>query len=312
MLDSDNIILHVGLHKCASTWLQNGLFSDADAGFTAPWGGMSHIAVTQFVALDPLVFDADAARRTLTRALDPGFDPGDKTVVLSHEALSSRPHHGKYFAPDVAHRLKAVFPNAKIMLIFREQRKILYSLYGEHIRNGFRSTLREFIGTGSEPPGWTAPIELSFFEYDRLIAMYRSVFGVDKVLALPLELLRADPSEFTGRIFSYAGKTPQSVETERVVYQSWSPITTELYRRTNGLVRKNPLGPKHGFSFRAREAFMRRFDRIVPKGATARRKDTMMAMINDRVGYRFDASNTRLSQDLQLDLASLGYSEVRP
>ncbi|AVL55127.1 hypothetical protein CEP88_20210 (plasmid) [Roseobacter denitrificans] len=181
MKPEPQILVHVGLHKCGSTWLQKEIFCRPDYGFTAPWGAMSHRAVTEFVALDPLCFDPAITRAKFDDALRDG--PADAPVaVISHEALSSRPHHGMYYAPGVADRLHQTFPQAKVLLIFREQASIIYSLYGEHIRNGGRHSFAQFIGTGNEPPGWTALCRLSFFEYDRLLQMYQDVFGAEHVL----------------------------------------------------------------------------------------------------------------------------------
>jgi hypothetical protein len=307
MLICEEPLIHVGLHKCASTWLQNILFSDPETGFAAPWGSMSHRAVTEFVTVDPLVFDADQTRRRFAEAADLAVPVEGKSIVISHEALSSRPHQGRYYAPSVADRMKAVFPKARILFIFREQRNILYSLYGEHIRNGFQSTLEEFLGTGQEPPGWTSTIQLSFFEYDRLLKMYQAVFGADRVLALPMELLKSDPELFTNRIFDFAGLPTRTVETRNVVYKSWSPLTTSVYRRTNGVIRKSALGGKAPFAFRARAALIRKFDRLVPESISTAREASMRSFIDNRTGTFFAESNQRLAKELQIDLARLGY-----
>src|SRR6056297_773490 len=145
--DTSPVLLHVGLHKCASTWLQKNMFDNPDIGLVSPWGRMASVAVTEFATVDPLAFDAVQTRVRLLAAADP-VDIGDRMAVLSHEALSSRPHHGRYYAPHVAERLKATFGNARVLMIFREQKSLIKSLYGEFLRNGGRLTLREFIGTG--------------------------------------------------------------------------------------------------------------------------------------------------------------------
>ena len=99
MPDPSDIIVHVGLHKCASTWLQQQVFSRSDLGLCTPWGPMAHNAPSEFVNIDPLAFDAAATRAR--------FDAARKQkgiAIVSHEALSSRPHHGRYYAPEVAER----------------------------------------------------------------------------------------------------------------------------------------------------------------------------------------------------------------
>lgn len=303
------ILIHVGLHKCGSTWLQKQLFCRPDYGFSAPWGAMSHRAVTEFAALDPLCFDAAVSRAAFDAALH--ADRSDAPVaVISHEALSSRPHHGKYYAPYVADRLHQTFPRAKVLLIFREQTSIIYSLYGEYVRNGGQHSFEQFIGTGKEPPGWAPLCRLSFFEYDRLLQMYQDVFGAEHVLALPLELLKADPDAFTGRIFRFLDLPVQRPDTVRKSNTGWGALTVEGYRLTNGLVRMNPLGPSASWLFRARAALTRRLDRFVPRGWHMKLERRRRDALNARIGDTFMHSNARMAQMVDIDLTALGYDSA--
>lgn len=301
-----DVVVHVGLHKCGSTWLQKSIFSREDYGIYAPWGDMSHMAVTEFVDVDPLCFNAAATRRKYNTSLA-GTQQGN-IAVISHEALSSRPHHGKYYAPLVAQRLKDVFPKAKLLLIFREQSRIIYSLYGEYVRNGGRNTFAEFLGTGAEPPGWAPLCKLSFFEYDRLIRMYQDVFGTKNVLALPLELLKSDPDSFSGRIFKFMDLPAHPVESEIPTNQGWGAVTVELYRATNGLVRSNPLGPQSSRAFKARQFIAWKLDRIIPDAWNTPLEQRRRAFLKNRIGTTFSDSNARLSDMLDLDLKPLGYT----
>src|SRR6056297_310421 len=101
-IDKKKCLLHVGLHKCGSTWLQRHLFNNSKLGFASRWGGLAHIAVTEFVAIDPLAFDSSLVRARLAEAANLPESIQNHTLVLSHEALSSRPHHGSYYAPEGA------------------------------------------------------------------------------------------------------------------------------------------------------------------------------------------------------------------
>jgi hypothetical protein len=307
MKGDPDVIVHVGLHKCGSTWLQKSIFSREDYGLCTPWGEMSHMAVTEFVDVDPMCFDASATRRKYDDALT-GVQQDSNIAIVSHEALSSRPHHGKYYAPLVAQRLKDVFPKARLLLIFREQSRIIYSLYGEHVTNGGRHTFAEFLGTGAEPPGWTPLCKLSFFEYDRLIGMYRDVFGAENVLALPLELLKSQPDVFSGQIFDFMGLPAHPIESESRINQGWGAVTVELYRATNGLVRSNPLGPQSSRAFKARQFIAWKLDRIIPDAWNTPLEQRRRAFLKNRIGTTFSDSNARLSDMLDLDLKPLGYT----
>ena len=301
------VLLHLGLHKCASTWLQKNVFSRGDLGIASPWNDMAHLAVTEFVDVDPLCFDAAALRQKFDDACADLTDT-PKVLTVSHEALSSRPHHGRYHAPHVADRLKAVFPSGKVLLIFREQSSIITSLYGEYIRNGGRNSFAEFVGTGDEPGGWAPLCKMSFFEYDRLIKMYQQVFGAENVLALPLELLRNAPKTFTQRLFDFMGVADPDLQTDQKTNAGWSPLTFEIYRRTNGFVRKNPLGPNHGRLYNVRQFIAWRLDRILPSSWSTRIKKKHSAILTARVEGRFERSNAEVSEMIGIDLKELGYA----
>ncbi|MEO1776333.1 MAG: hypothetical protein AAFS07_15400 [Pseudomonadota bacterium] len=298
------VLLHVGLHKCASTWLQRRVFHDPALGFAAPWGPQAHTAVTSFVTVDPIAFDPIETRARLERAL-PEATGG--MPVFSHEALSSRPHHGLFYAPQVAERLKAVFPEGRLLIVLREQRRLIFSLYGEHVRNGGRCTMREFIGAGDEAEGWDHLCRLPFFEFDRLVGMYCDVFGADRVLALPLEMLPADPEGFVTRLYTFAELERREVGTETRDNTGWGAVTIELVRRLNGLVRANPLGADRGWAYTYSRKAVARIDRLMPRRWHHGLEQRQRAMIDARLGTMFEDSNRRLAEMIGLDLAPYGY-----
>ena len=52
-----------------------------------------------------------------------------KVPVISHERLSGYPHSGGHDSKEIAHRLAAVFPNAKVVIVIREQKSMILSNY---------------------------------------------------------------------------------------------------------------------------------------------------------------------------------------
>lgn len=232
---------------------------------------------------------------------------GNCVATVSHEALSSRPHHGKYYAPHAAERLAQTFPGAKVLFIFREQSSIIYSLYGEHVRNGGQHSLAEFIGTGQEPPGWAPLCKMSFFEYDRLVEMYQRQFGADNVLALPLELLKADAAEFSRRLFAFAGLPDQLPDTEAKTNSGWGALTVELYRLTNGLIRRNPIGRVQTRRYKIRQYIAWRIDWVIPKRWNKAVERRRRAALEARLEGLFAPSNARLAKMLDIDLQALGF-----
>lgn len=303
--DEADMLVHVGLHKCGSTWLQRYMFDSSEIGFVSPWGKLASLAVTEFVTVDPLNFDTERVRARFLAAAKPIGE--GQTIVLSHEALSSRPHHGSYYAPYVADRIQSVFPSSRILMIFREQKSLIHSLYGEHLRNGGMATLPEFIGTGSEPPGFTGLCALSFFEFDNLYDMYRDRFGVDRVLALPLEMLSEQPDDFVRRICAFVDRPVHPLPTDRKVNSAWGAITYQALRWSNVIVRGNRLKPRKGPVFTFRRRVLNLMDRSLPKAMQQKLLTRQKDMISARIGDRYMASNRRMAEMLRLDLAGYGY-----
>jgi hypothetical protein len=304
------LLIHIGLHKTASTWLQDHVLDNESFGFCAPWGRMSDAAVERFVTVDPLQFDVEETRRYFQEGIDRVTRAG-LVPVLTHEALSSQPLLGQYYAPQVGHWLKAVFPRARVLIVFREQKALIGSLYRQYVRNGGSRSLEQFIGSGDEPPGWAPLCRLGFFEFDRLVEFYRGLFGPARVLALPIELLRRNRAEFVARILSFAGTNPAAGTQTQLDAEpanvGWSAATLEIYRRLNRIVPRNPLGPNPPTSRSIALRIFYRLDRWIPSFVQDRVARRHMDMIARRVASRFAGSNSRLGELLGQDLASFGY-----
>jgi len=302
------LIIHVGLHKTGTTWLQNRVFTNAELGFHSPWGPMASPAVAEFMLVDPLAFEA---RTTLDRlgpeiqaARDRGLIP-----VLSHEGLSSRPVRGTYYAPTVAKRLAEVFPEARIIIGIREQRGMILSLYRQFVRNGGTYTLTQFIGAGNEPPGWSPLCRLDFFHYDRFVALYKDLFGEHNVLVLPLELLRDDEPRYLQRLLDFAGTDapPDKLAKAGASNVGWGGYSLELYRILSRFAIRNPLGPKQPWPVRWSQRICYKVDAVVPRSMHKKIESRWKAHIAKRVGDRYTQSNAALADMTGLDLEALGY-----
>lgn len=301
------LLLHVGLHKTGTTWYQDKVFSREEAGFAVPWGRMASVAVTEFMLVDPFRFDAKAARDRIWPAGDEARGRG-LVPVLSHEALSSRPHEGRYYAPTVADRLAASFPEARVVIGIREQAGLILSLFRQHVRNGGRESLTQFIGRGDEPPGWAPMCRLPFFEFDRFVGCYQERFGADRVLVIPIERLRSDGAGVLADLAAFAGVTPSApLDPGGAANVGWGGRTLELFRFFNRFAVRNRLGPEQPFSVRTAQRVCYKVDALLPRSSHAGVEARWKRQIRERVGDRFAESNARLADMIGIDLAALGY-----
>jgi len=305
-MSETQLVIHIGLHKTGTTWLQRRVFADAKMGFLSTPNGQSNDATDAFITVDPLAFNAAKARA--------GFEPmlqearsKNLVPVISQERLSSDPSFGGYYFTDVLDRLIETFGEFRLLLTIREQKGMLLALYRQAVRSGGTHSLSQMIGTGNEPTGWKSTIRPEYLMYDRMIEHLNARLGEDRVCVLPLELMRSDPKDYMRRLLDFTGANAAIEPGMEAENAGLSPLATRLSTVTNRFSRPNPLGPDQSWRLKLMRRFYWWFDRFVPKswsnGTTRRWKET----INDRVRGEYAKSNQRTAELTGFDLKELGY-----
>jgi hypothetical protein len=227
---TEKLFIHIGYHKTGSTWLQRFVFGDEQSGFC--WIGRRWAARQWIVAPNALDYDPEivlgSCHAEMTSALQRGLVP-----VLSDERLSGNPHSGGYDSKEIATRLHATFPKAKILIVIRRQQDIILSAYDQYVDEGGACSLQDYL----RPPRTRLAMpsfRLEHFQYHRLIGTYQSLFGVDRVLVQCYERFRDAPSEFLPTMLRFAGGPEEFSPNPAVrVNVGRSAVATELQRRTN-------------------------------------------------------------------------------
>jgi hypothetical protein len=297
-------LLHIGYHKTGTTWLQQGLFKDVDIGFTTPWSSM--MIADGLILPNELDFEAHAASRE--------YEPGVRAArqrglvpVLTWERLSGSPHAGGFDSATIARRLRAVFPDGRVLIGVREQRSMIFALYQQYVRDGGVATLSGYLRPRN--PSEMPQFRLEHLEYDRLVALYRDLFGAERVLVLPVENLTADPQLFAETIAAHAGAGgPVTGLTPVAANVGISPFTVALKRQANRWFVRNSLSPGAPYYVKDHDARFRRLDRRLPARLGRHRGRQWREAIESLVGTRYAESNRRL-QGLMGDcsLLELGY-----
>ncbi|TVQ49557.1 MAG: hypothetical protein EA365_00325 [Gloeocapsa sp. DLM2.Bin57] len=129
------LLIHIGYPKTASTFLQTVIFNNEENGFVSPWGTQAAIAIEEFVLTNPFLFDPEYTRQKLMPDIHKAEKEG-LIPVLSNEGLVSLNIHSykNYMADCIANRINQAFPDAKILIMIREQKSMIYSAYKEHIK----------------------------------------------------------------------------------------------------------------------------------------------------------------------------------
>jgi len=298
-------LVHIGYQKTASTFLQKRIFSD-DAVFVRPWGAHAAPAIEHFVLEHPEHFDPVAVRNAFGQ-----FE--DQIPVISQEDLSGFPVYAFYHAETVAQRIKATFPDARILVCIREQKSMIVSQYFQFVRQGGSRSLISMLRDNDSKVGFRPVIRKEHFEYDLMYNLLRRYFDADKILMLPHELLRHEPDAYFAKLNTLLGTSlVSSAATETVnAKRSGSAAQIELF--FNKMFPMPPDLPTHYDDYplwvRGRNRVLRNIDRIATRYTNLGQsfEDKIKRDAAGYIGDHFAASDTRLSKLLDIDLAALGY-----
>ncbi len=303
------LLVHVGYHKTGSTWLQQSLFTDAESRFRLPFGRLD--VNERIVAPNHLVFDAQPARDFFEPELE-AARAAQRIPVISNERLVGNPHSGGWDSRILAERLRAVFPEARVLLILREQRSVIRSIYFQYVREGGPMSLAGYL----HPPragAYRIPLfDFDHYAYHRLVTLHQELFGRDRVLVLPYELLSARPRDFVERLCAFAGADVPEQLSNAPRNVSLSAFSVALKRRLNRFFVRDRLNPGAPLAFdRANWALVRAtaiLDRHLPAAIARRFEGRIRDSIEDEVGDRYASSNQESSERIGIDLSEYGYS----
>lgn len=180
------LFVHVGLHKTATTYLQVDVFPHL-SGVNYINGNDSALLSwkRRMYMQDPLIFDVEQARNTILSHME-----GDNNL-LSTEALSGSPM-GQYLGRDlILQKLKAMFPEARIILGIRAQPDIIWSLYKNYVRKGGTCRLDQMVDPYGAVVGRDF-IDLDTYKYGPYLDRISSLFGRENLHIVVFEQLAMD------------------------------------------------------------------------------------------------------------------------
>lgn len=301
-------LIHIGYPKAASTWLQQSLFNDEQTGFFAPWGLPSYESIEQFIIANGFRFSAKEVRQKFETGLQEAAQR-NLIPVISEEFLIGHQVEGKYWGKDVADRLNSTFPEAKILMVIREQKSEILSSYRQYIRRGDAASLSRFIGVGeTRKPGIGAICQLDYFEYDLAIAYYHQLFGADNVLVLPFEVLVKDPQTASQKIIEFAGANGKFTSNPIPKNVGFKAGTLMFRQQINGFCvpPETPNSPRT-LPWRVGYKLSELVDRFLPQKYHDRAEQYYRDSIAKAVGNTFQESNKRTSHLIGINLSEIGY-----
>ncbi len=310
-------LVHIGYHKTGTNWLQEELFGDPRTGYR--WLGKQPLThpVHTLVRARPLDFDAAAVRAEF----EPMLADAERerlVPVVSFPRLSGHPYSGGYDSKLIADRLAEVFPDARILIVIREQRSMIASVYKQYVNAGGEARLASFLQPAKQRE-WRVPgFDYGHFAYDRLIGHYRSLYGADNVLALPYEQFAGDAPAFVQAIAGFAGRDiPADVLAALPFHvrsnSAQSALAIGIARPLNRFRRRSDLNREPLWESRLLSDIggrIRRADLLgsrLTRDAAMRAEQRLREAVAAAVGDRYAASNRETMDMTGLDLRGYGW-----
>ena len=219
-IKENNVIIHIGYGKTASTFLQN-YFTDMK--------GINYLGGWYDNKKREYFFKIPFFNKLINQIVQPEFFTGfnknfkkelanrlkknrDKVSLISNDHFSITPSYS------CAKRLKEIFPNGKILLILRKQQDLIFSLYryrGHYLRYAAEPYFRRFISFDS----WVTRIIKNYYsnsgahrdktwegDYLRvidsslLVSNFEKFFGKKNIHILLYEEMVKDPDAFLKKL----------------------------------------------------------------------------------------------------------------
>lgn len=299
-------LIHIGVHKALSSWLQNQVFKKDGPVHVPPVG--SRQIVNAFGPVRTEEFNEPewllALRKQSAEGLQVGF---------SAERLSGYPMLGLYSRREIAENIFDSFPNARILIIIREQRSVILSYHLQYLKEGGALGLKRMLNPVDEH--FTirqGQFDRRYFQYSHLISLYDSVFGRERVVVLPYELFMKNRSLWVSSFEESLGISVSDCDFNKRVNPSRSILITSAHKMLNRFIVDTQLSPG-GFvrsslprrSIEKVSPFVNRFlwsDKI-DKKVHKRRYEWLNEFLQDY----YHEDNKVVTERCKFDLEQLGY-----
>jgi hypothetical protein len=324
-------VIHVGFSKCASTFLRS-FFNEhpqaylvSDAHFFVPFEhcefsrGKAHYAGL-FAGAKPGQLKVESDEHIVLPLLHPVLRAAATTIESVGQA---------------SERVKLTAPDAKIIIIIRNQRDLMLSRYGEYIMGGqdidFDDFVAEFLRSSRD--------QVNYYQnyYSQVIETLFKDFSRENVLVLLQEDLFRNESETIRYLCDFVGIDPVASKSDepeprirfwsldrfRVVARSGKQSKNaglslngiRIMRLWNRLVVKQPEEAYYQkattrlpfFLYKFGVRVLRVIDYYLPDRLKGNKKALLSADLTEKLRSEFDQDNRRLGDLLGRDLAPLGY-----
>lgn len=156
MIQNNKIILHIGLYKTASSFLQKMLSSSDGKKYKSFTPENSPIFIKTL-----LQYLAEPDYKTKEYILNYIYEERNKTIIISSERILGHPSNGYYLSTNRFKLLEELFKQPKYLIFFREPSSIIYSSYLQGKNSKLNLKLEKYINENIDKLKKNTPVNLS-------------------------------------------------------------------------------------------------------------------------------------------------------
>ena len=311
-----SLLIHAGYHKTGTTFLQKNLFIDHKVGYCSP---VDRIYLRNtFIRTSPFEFDIAKIRENFMPDIDNALEQR-LIPVLSHEQFTGQPAGSGYGVrrrqreisrKEIAERLHACFPEGSVLIVIREQREMIKSIYKFFVmgwQGKLSASIEQFLDQSMLKKGYGPLFNLDYLRYHDVIGYYQILFGKSNVKVLPYEWLRDNPVGFVNQINRFMENDLADTVSNDIVNEGYSASLCTLKRCLNRVFASPNKPGGYSNSEKRAAALIKKLNRHIPKTVHERSERKLSEKIRELTVGLFAGSNRRTADLTGLDLAALGY-----
>jgi hypothetical protein len=304
--------IHIGYPKNASTALQTDFFPKLEGSlylgcrYGEESSFVSHDiqeALTSIAMSDSINFSYTDTKMKIKSGILKAKEDGVNKIIISWEAFTNNVADRGL----VAERLNKIFPDAKILIIIRNQNDSLRSMYsflvqqlGKNINLSYgRPSVETFEKWILEQEAFPFRSYFSTLKYYELIKEYWRLFGKQQVAILLFEELANSPNSFFEKILSFLNIKSVAPQVSK---RNESPTKNQII-----YYKFKARFPNFQFS-RFSPKFLVNFGkRLLLSSSGVRAEEELPLEIQERLMGLYKDGNRKLQEELKIDLAKFGY-----
>ncbi|HEY9210957.1 MAG TPA: sulfotransferase domain-containing protein [Methylotenera sp.] len=294
-MTATNLVIHIGGMRTGSTFLQS-IFA-----------GHSQINLnlkSRYFSYDPYFYQKynyirwlSGSQNIINIDSDENYSLGRfKSLLLDRKtvAIKSELEIISHDLVMMADRLKTTYPNAKILMVIREQTKWIQSVYKHDIQHfGLDIKFDKFLESE------LGKSYINAADYFQTYNIYANLFGKDNVKLFLFEDLQENPQQFLDELFKFIGVNNESRIDLRRENQNLNNATLYLLRFLNRFSQKSLNKSEYKFFIYLRKVLFL--------------NNKFLSLFPDNESLLFDQKSLNFiknqHQQSNLNLESLGFSE---